>query len=124
MEESSKLICVIEDNMPIRKLFCTLLRKSGYSAVDFGDGQSAIEWIRQNNASLVIMDILLPDLNGTDLIKMVRALDHYSNTPVIAVTGFAGALDRDKFIELGFDSYLSKPINTTTFVAEIEKLIK
>ncbi len=121
--DSSKLICVIEDNTPIRKLFCTLLRKSGYNTIDFEDGSSALEWMKDNHPNLILMDILLPDLNGTELIGLVRAIDGYASTPIIAVTGFAGNQDRTKFLEIGFNGYISKPINTSSFVSDVEQFL-
>lgn len=115
-------ICVIEDNTPIRKLFCTILSKSGFSTVDFSDGFSAVEYLKENACMGMIMDILLPDLNGTELISMVRDMPNGKNVPIIAVTGFAQANDKERFMELGFDSYIAKPVNTATFVNEVKKV--
>jgi len=115
-------VCVIEDNTPIRRLFCTILKKAGYETMDFADGMSAIEWLKTNSTSGIIMDILLPDLNGTELISMVRDMPNGENVPIIAVTGFAQANDRERFMELGFDSYIAKPVNTTNFVTEVQNV--
>lgn len=120
---ANKTICVIEDNMPIRKLFSTLLRKNGFEVSDFPDAASALNWLKENNADIILMDILLPDMNGTELIILVRETARHINTPAIAVTGFASPHDKEKFIELGFNGYLAKPINTSTFVSEIENII-
>lgn len=117
-------ICVIEDNTPIRKLFCTILSKSGFATVDFSDGFSAVEWLKENACTGMIMDILLPDLNGTELISMVRDMPNGKNVPIIAVTGFAQANDKERFMELGFDSYIAKPVNTATFVNEVKKVFE
>ena len=119
---SAQTICVIEDNTPIRRLFCTILKKAGYETVDFSDGYSAIEWIKENKVSGIIMDILLPDLNGTELISMVRDMPNGEGVPVIAVTGFAQPNDKERFMELGFDSYIAKPVNTATFVGEVKAI--
>ncbi len=116
-------ICVIEDNTPIRKLFCTLLKKAGYSTSEFADGATACQWLRQNKPLVVITDILLPDQNGTDILSLIRSMPDGNAIPVIAVTGFAHANDKDKYIALGFDSYIPKPINTSSFVSEVEAVI-
>lgn len=115
-------VCVIEDNTPIRRLFCTILKKAGFETMDFADGMSAIEWLKTNSTSGIIMDILLPDLNGTELISMVRDMPNGENVPIIAVTGFAQTNDRERFMELGFDSYIAKPVNTTNFVTEVQNV--
>lgn len=121
---SDNIVCVIEDNTPIRKLFCTLLKRSGYETVDFDNGRSALDWLNNNKPKTIVMDILLPDINGTDLIKMVKGIEINKTTPVVAVTGFAATQDREKFIELGFLGYLAKPVNTSTFVSDLETIIK
>lgn len=118
------LACVIEDNTPIRKLFCTLMKKHNFQTVDFPDGASALQWLQQGKPAVIIMDILLPDMNGTDLIKTVKLIPGMEKVPVIAVTGFASTLDQEKFLEMGFSSYISKPVNTSTFVNDIELVIK
>lgn len=115
-------VCVIEDNIPIRKLYVTLLKKSGFVTYDFGDGGSALNWLKSNKVNGIIMDILLPDINGNDLVKLVKELDNHKNTLVCAITGFAQEHDKAKFLNDGFAHYLSKPINTATFVEDIKTM--
>ncbi len=117
-------ICVIEDNTPIRKLFCTLLGKAGFHTIEFSDGNSFYEWLKNNKTSGVLMDILLPDTSGTELIKSIRNMPNGEKIPIIAVTGFAQAQDRENFLDLGFDSYISKPVNTATFVEEVRSALE
>lgn len=119
-----KRICVIEDSTPITKLFCTLLRKSGFEAFDFEDGVSSVEWLNGNTADIIIMDILLPDINGTELLKTVRGISGYEKTPIIAITGFATANDKEKYLSMGFNSYMSKPVNTATFVKDVNEVLE
>ena len=118
-----KHIIVVEDNAAIRKLFCTILKKQGYEVSDFADGESVLSGIANLRPDLLILDILLPDINGTELISKIRATPHCSSTPAIAVTGFATEQDEIKFKEAGFNGYLSKPIDTVKFAAEIKKFI-
>lgn len=120
MENNS--ICVIEDNIPIRKLYVTLLKKAGFIVFDFGDGMSALNWLKSNSVNGVIMDILLPDINGNDLVKEVKSLPNHKNTIVCAITGFAQEQDKAKFLNDGFAHYLSKPINTATFVDDVKSM--
>jgi CheY-like chemotaxis protein len=121
--EDSLLVCVVEDNAPIRKLFCTMLNKSGIKTVDFGNGASALSWLKINNAKGLILDILLPDANGSELLANIRNLVNHKNTPAIAVTGFAQNHDREKYMSQGFDHYISKPVNTSTFVSEVKQFL-
>lgn len=119
---SKKIICVVEDNTPIRKLFVTLLKKAGYETQDFPDGGSFLKWIAGNTPDIILLDILLPDANGSEILAQIKNLEHLKSAKFVAVTGFATAGDRSKFLEQGFDSYISKPINTATFVEEISEL--
>jgi CheY-like chemotaxis protein len=124
MSQSDKPICVIEDNKAIRKLFCTLLKKSGFETVDFELADPAIEWLQGNTPHAMVIDILLPGKkSGTDVLAALRAMPEGNKVPAIAVTGFAQGNDREKFIEMGFDSYIAKPINTASFVNEIKQVI-
>jgi two-component system CheB/CheR fusion protein len=121
--ENGLMVCIVEDNAPIRKLFCTMLNKSGIKTADFGDGASAIAWLKNNKAIGLMLDILLPDTNGSELLAKIRNLENHKNTPAIAVTGFAQTHDRERYISQGFGHYISKPINTSTFVAEVKQFL-
>lgn len=121
---SENTICVVEDIKPIRKLLCTVLEKAGFSTVDFPDGRTSIEWLESNKPIGVIADILLPDINGTEILDYIRKRSDESEITVVAVTGFAQQSDRDKYLGLGFDGYFAKPINTSTFAADISKIIE
>jgi DNA-binding response OmpR family regulator len=119
-----EIICIIEDNKPIRKLFSTLLKKANFETIEFSDGKSALEWISNNNMpSAFILDILLPDQSGTDILNVIRQKPNGVSTPIIAVTGFATSNDRQKYLDLGFDHYIAKPINTASFVEEVKGII-
>ena len=116
-------VCIVEDNKSNRKLFCIMLNKGGMKTVDFGSGTEAITWIKNNQAVAIILDILLPDMNGTEILKEIRNLPEGDKVPVIAITGFAQSNDRDKFLSQGFDDYIPKPVNTSTFVEQIVEII-
>ncbi len=118
-----KKVCVIEDNTPNRKLFVMLLKKSGYEVFDFADAQSALDWLKTNEVAFVLMDILLPDMNGMELIQYVREIPKMQNKKIIAITAFTSTSDQQKFSQVGFDGFVSKPVNTSTFVKEIEAFL-
>ena len=115
-------IAIVEDNVPIRKLFSTVLKKAGFKTVEFSNAEDAYNGLKETEVSTVLLDILLPDKNGTDLIEDLRAIKQLSEVPIIAVTGFAQTSDQQKFMSLGFDGYIAKPINTGSFVNEINDI--
>ncbi len=123
MSSEEKSICIVEDNKSINKLYTTLLNKAGFQVQAFFDGQSAFDWLKKNKTNCVFLDILLPDMSGPDLLNMIRELPHGKDFPVIAVTGFAHGKDKEQFLSLGFDFYISKPINTGTFVSQVSEVI-
>jgi hypothetical protein len=71
---SEKLICVNRRHTPIRKLYCTLLKRAGYETVDFEEGKPAIEWLSVNPQEHIIWTSSMPDMNGTDLYYQMRQL--------------------------------------------------
>ena len=122
--EMSKLICLIEDNATVNKLFTLILKKEGYEVVPFLDGNSFIEWAKNSTAALIVMDILLPDINGVDLLRKVRELDNFALVPVIAATGMASEANRQNLINSGFNDVISKPLDKNDFLKLIEDYLK
>ncbi|MCX7880803.1 MAG: response regulator [Ignavibacteria bacterium] len=121
--ESKGLICIIEDNISIAKLFSTILKKGGFQTIEFNDAVTAIDWLKDNKPDCILTDILLPDINGTELLSKFRVHPHLSNVPVVAITGLAQPGDEENFISQGFDGYFSKPINIVSFVNDVEQII-
>lgn len=121
--KSKGLICIVEDNKPISKLFATVLSKSGFQTIEFDTGRKALEWIKNNTPDCVLADILLPDMNGTDLLEQIRMEPNKNSIPVVAITGLAQMGDKQKFLEIGFDGYIPKPINIASFASDIETII-
>jgi len=123
MERLANTICVIEDNLSIRKLYSILLSKAGFEVIEFDEGLQAVEWIAKKNPLAVICDDGLPDTNGTEVLNKIRQHLHGKNIPVVAVTGFAQESDRERYLRAGFNGYIAKPINTSTFVEQIREII-
>lgn len=124
MDFQKFLVCVIEDNKPVNKLLSTVLTKAGFNCVAFYNGFESFEWLKSNQASLILIDILLPDIHGTQLLEKIREIPNYKSTPIIAVTGLSGNLTKENLLSAGFDYFISKPINIKTFPSEIENIIK
>jgi len=121
--EKNKTFCVIEDNIPNRKLFSMLIQRGGYKVANFGNASDALQWLKENNVDLIILDILLPDMNGSEVLSNIKQFPHLQNTKVIAITGFSSNYDKEKFLSMGFDGFMAKPIYTATFVSDLEKFL-
>lgn len=119
MSTRPKTFCVIEDNEVIRRLFVLLIEKEENTVVQFADGESAVEWIVEHQPDIILCDIMLPGINGTDILHLVRSLPRGGDIKIIALTAFARHGDREKYLSQGFDGYISKPVDPQTFLNEV-----
>jgi two-component system, cell cycle response regulator DivK len=104
-----KTIAVVEDN-PDNRLLVRVLLQHLYQLADYENGTDAWQALQQSRPNLLLMDISLPDMEGTELLHRLRNHPHLRDLPVIALTAHAMRGDREKFLALGFDDYVSKPI--------------
>lgn len=118
----AKRVLVVEDNELNRKLFCDVLKASGFEVEPVADGLRAVESAREFAPDLVIMDIQLPNVSGLDLIAELKKDAALASTPVLAVTAYAGKGDEERIREAGADSYLAKPVSIGPFMAAVRSL--
>jgi two-component system cell cycle response regulator DivK len=116
-------ILLIEDNEQNRYLVTFLLEQSGYAVRAVADGAGAIETARTFVPALILLDIQLPTMDGYAVARALRQNQALAGIPIIAVTSYAMPGDRDKAHEAGCTSYIEKPINPDTFVAEMELVL-
>ena len=102
-------LAIVEDNPDNRLLLRTIL-ESEFGVREFGDGPSVLEAIREERPTVIFLDISLPRMDGVQVLQEIRRDSDLKGIPIVAVTAHAMEGDREKFIELGFDDYLSKPI--------------
>lgn len=114
-------ILLIEDNEQNRYLATFLLEKSGYSVVPASNGVTGIELGSSFQPKGILLDIQLPGMDGYEVARALRRNASLNDVPIIAVTSYAMAGDREKAMAAGCDGYIRKPIDPDTFVSEIEK---
>lgn len=119
----AKRILVVEDNDLNRKLFCDVLRASGFAIEPVADGELVLNAARAFAPDLVIMDIQLPGVSGVDLIAAMRRDAALRDTPVLAVTAYAGKGDEQRIRDAGATGYLSKPVSIGPFMAAVRGLV-
>ena len=119
----AKRILVVEDNDLNRKLFCDVLRASGFEIEPIADGELVLNAARAFDPDLVIMDIQLPGVSGVDLIAAMRRDAALKDTPVLAVTAYAGKGDEERIRDAGATGYLSKPVSIGPFMAAVRGLL-
>lgn len=118
-----KRILVVDDAPEVTEMMAMLLRYAGCEVETGVSGQDALEKAAQSNFDLIVSDIGMPGMNGYELAAAIRVLPAYSQTPLVAVTGFSMYDDRERAIEAGFNSFLTKPINPAALLALIEKAV-
>ncbi len=118
-----KRILVVEDNETNLYLIRFMLEKSGYEVIEAMEGAVGVELAVKENPDFILMDVQLPGINGLEATKRIRASEADGDLPIIAITSFAMAGDRERALTAGCTSYIEKPINPETFIAEIEKYL-
>ena len=109
-------ICIVDDDEEIRSLLSDYLRRNGFSTCTAGNAAEFLEIQRRVPCSLIVMDIMLPGMNGLELFRTLRA---ESTVPVIFLTALGDITDRIVGLELGADDYLSKPFEPRELLARI-----
>ena len=104
-----KRIAIVEDN-PDNRLLVRAILEDRYDIDEFETGAEALEGIRQTRPDVVLLDISLPGMDGTEVLRQIRADDTLCDFRVIALTAHAMAGDREKYLHMSFDDYVTKPI--------------
>lgn len=110
-------ILVVEDNNEMGTLLCDFLKNEDYTVHLCKDGKSAVDYFEHNNAKLIILDIMLPDIDGFAICKKIR---EYSNTPIIIVSAKIEKDDKLNGLLLGADDYIEKPYDIDILLAKIK----
>ncbi len=110
-------IAVVEDN-PDNRLLIDALLGDRYEISEFETGLEAVEGIPADPPDVVLLDISLPGMDGTEVLAVLREMPELSDLPVVALTAHAMAGDREKFLALGFNDYVTKPIVDETLLIE------
>lgn len=105
----SAKIAVVEDNPDNRLLVSTILEDL-YEISEYETGHEAIDGLPNDPPDLVLLDISLPEMDGTEVLAWIRKQTQFDGLPVIALTAHAMAGDREKYLAAGFDDYVTKPI--------------
>lgn len=117
-------ILVIEDNEQNLYLATFILTNAGYEVIPARDGHTGIELAERLKPDLVLLDIQLPVMNGYTVAGALKKQPALAGIPVVAVTSYAMAGDRERVLSAGCAGYIEKPISPETFVSEIEQFFE
>src|SRR5947207_4770640 len=110
-------ILLVDDEQSVQKLLAYPLRKEGYEVVPVLDGEEALERCRGQSFDLVVLDVMLPKLDGFDVCRQIRA---QSSVPIIMLTAKAEEFDKVLGLELGADDYITKPFSMREFRSRVK----
>ncbi|WP_437826272.1 response regulator [Sorangium sp. So ce1153] len=117
----SKHILVVDDEARIREVLLYALQKEGYTVTAVADGRAAVEAAGAGGVDLVVLDVMLPELDGLEVCRRLRAA---SRTPILFLSARADEVDRIVGLELGGDDYLTKPFSPRELVARVRALLR
>jgi two-component system cell cycle response regulator DivK len=119
-----KRILIVEDHELNMKLLNDLLEAHGYEILQAREGLVAVHLARQHLPDLILMDVQLPDISGLEATRLLKADEQTKAIPIVAVTAFAMAGDKQRTLDSGCDAYVAKPIMVRDFLRLVEELLE
>jgi two-component system, cell cycle response regulator DivK len=116
-------VLVVEDNPLNLKLVRDVLLSAGFEVVEARSGEEGVAQARARTPDVILMDLQLPGIDGTQAMRMIKADPAATDVPIVALTAFAMADDRERALRSGFDGYLSKPISVRDLPRQISEFL-
>ena len=121
---ASKNILIVDDSATIRKLVGLTLKFKQYHVATANDGMEAWDMLQKENFDMVIIDILMPTMDGFQLLSKIKSDEKLKNIPSVLLTTEGDEANKQKGMELGADSYLVKPFQPQQLLAKVEEYVK
>ena len=116
-----RLILVVDDEPKVARLARDYLEKNGFRVLTAGDGQSALTTARREKPDLIVLDLMLPKIDGREVCKILR---RESDVPIIMLTALAEEVDQITGLEIGADDYITKPFSPRALVARVRAMLR
>ncbi|MGI9049862.1 MAG: response regulator [Rubrobacteraceae bacterium] len=121
LQGATRRILVVDDEPSLQKMLTHALEREGFQVYAVGDGEAALEAVGSSEPHLIILEIMIPKLDGTEICRRVRA---YSDVPIIMLTAKDDEIDRVVGLELGADDYVTKPFAVRELVARVRAIMR
>ena len=118
-----KTILIIEDEPRNRKLFRDLLQRNGFETVEATDGEQGVNLAKTIKPDLILMDIMMPKMDGLQATRLIKADPTTKCIPVLALTGSAMSGDKERTLEAGCDGYIAKPVDIRELLKTVASFI-
>jgi len=119
-----KLIFVVDDEKDIRELVSVNLKKYGFKSKEFEDGKSLLKALEKTRPDLILLDIMMPGIDGIELTKIIKQEKQYKKIPIIMITAKTDETDKIVGLEIGADDYVSKPFSPKELIARIKAVLR
>jgi len=119
-----KRILIVEDTEDNRQILRDLLTHAGFDLLEAGDGAEGVEMAARHHPDLILMDIQLPNVDGYEATRRIKADPELKEIPVIAVTSYALSDDKSKATAVGCDAYVAKPFSPRAILAKINEFLQ
>jgi len=120
----SKNILVVEDDLDIRELISFNLANEGHQVFEANNGEVGIDKARNNNPDLILLDLMLPGIQGLDVCRIIKSDQETKEIPIIMVTALGQEEDIVKGLETGADDYITKPFSIKVLIARVNAVLK
>ncbi len=117
-------ILVVDDESDIVDLVSSSLQREGYRVVPAYTGEEALELVKTAKPDLMVLDLMLPDVQGLEVCRLVRANPQYANMPILILSAKGGEVDRILGLEMGADDYITKPFSVRELVSRIKVALR
>jgi DNA-binding response OmpR family regulator len=117
----ARSILVVDDEKTLRETLAEGLEAEGFSVIQAGDGRQAVEQFRRHRPDLILLDLMLPEISGTEVCRVIRA---ESGVPILMLTAKSAEVDKVVGLELGADDYVTKPFSFRELLARIRALLR
>lgn len=118
------LIYIVEDDQNIREIECFALKNSGYQIRDFSNAKSFFFALREKKPDLIILDIMLPDEDGMEILQKLRKNSDTRRMPIMLVSAKTTELDKVKGLDMGADDYMTKPFGIMELISRVKALLR
>ncbi|MCA9400936.1 MAG: response regulator [Candidatus Omnitrophica bacterium] len=119
----TKKILLVEDEPDILELFAVRLEINGFEVVQASDGSEAMESVKKMDPDLIVLDLMLPKIDGYELCRMLRFEDKTTDVPIIILSALTQDYNKEKAFEVGATEYLTKPLDLSLLVEKINEYI-
>ena len=117
-------ILIVEDDVAIRDMLCFSLRHSGFDCESVADAEQGLTWLKNKQPDLILLDWMLPGIDGIEFIRRLRANELWANIPVIMLTAKGESDDMVKGLSVGADDYMNKPFSPPELFARIKAVLR